>query len=131
VQPSSRDIRAFYAVARGRLKHALLEFDQCEMLEIAGAIGRAIEEHRYACYALAVLRDPVHMVIRKHRHLAEDMIENLQSASRDELRRGSSRDAEHPVWGGSGWKVFLDTPADIRRTIEYVETNPVTIGRAK
>lgn len=31
----------------------------------------------------------------------------------------------HPVWGGPGWKVFLDTPDDIRRTMRYVETNPI------
>ena len=31
---------------------------------------------------------------------------------------------DRPVWGGHGWKVFLDEPADIWRTIGYVEHNP-------
>jgi hypothetical protein len=32
---------------------------------------------------------------------------------------------EHPVWGGPGWGVFLDTPDDVRRTIKYIEDNPL------
>ena len=44
-------------------------------------------------------------------------------------RRASVIDVEHrhfdhPVWGGDGWKVFLDTPNDIRRTIKYIEEKP-------
>jgi len=42
-----------------------------------------------------------------------------------------TREPEHPVWGGPGWKVFLDTPDDIRRTIQYVQDNPIKIGRSK
>jgi hypothetical protein len=41
----------------------------------------------------------------------------------------SDFDLEHPVWGGRGWKVFLDTPTDIERTIGYIEKNPVKIGQ--
>ncbi len=29
--------------------------------------------------------------------------------------------AYHLIWGGPGWKVFLDSPDDIRRTIPYVQ----------
>jgi REP element-mobilizing transposase RayT len=69
--------------------------------------------------------DHVHLVIRKHRDLAEDMILKLQIASRRAVLDRGERDAEHPVWGGCGWKVFLDSPDDIRRTIRYVELNPI------
>jgi REP element-mobilizing transposase RayT len=74
--------------------------------------------------------DHVHLVIRKHRHLAEQMIANLQEGSRAAVLRVGARDSDHPVWGGPGWKVFLDSTDDIRRTIPYVERNPVKARKA-
>jgi REP element-mobilizing transposase RayT len=68
--------------------------------------------------------DHVHILIRKHKHQAEDMLENFQETSRLRLRNAGLRSPDHPVWGGPGWKVFLDTPTDIRRTIRYIEANP-------
>ena len=68
------------------------------------------------------------MLIRKHRDRGEAMIEHLQTASRDRLRADRHRGEEHPVWGGPGWVVFLETPADIRRVVRYVAQNPVKIG---
>jgi hypothetical protein len=66
----------------------------------------------------------VHTLIRKHRHHAEEMLENFQTISRSRLRAEGLREEDHPVWGGPGWKVFLDSPTDIRRTIGYIEGNP-------
>jgi len=75
--------------------------------------------------------DHVHLVIRKHRDKAEVMIEHFQLASRQAvLALSQSRFfAEHPIWGGPGWKVFLDSRDDIERTINYVEQNPVKMGQ--
>jgi hypothetical protein len=66
-----------------------------------------------------------HLLIRKHRHQAEEMIENLQSSSRLWLRTSRLRADDHPVWGAPGWKVFLDSPDAVRRTICYIEENSV------
>ena len=44
------------------------------------------------------------------------------------LRDRGLRDLDHPTWGGPGWKVFLDAPDAVRRTIGYVERNPFEIG---
>ncbi|HEY2588294.1 MAG TPA: hypothetical protein VGI81_21320 [Tepidisphaeraceae bacterium] len=73
--------------------------------------------------------DHVHILIRKHRHQAEEMIQNLQRASHLALRESGRFDFEHPIWGGPGWKVFLDRPDDIERTIRYIEQNPIKIGQ--
>ncbi|OYW15876.1 MAG: hypothetical protein B7Z55_14690, partial [Planctomycetales bacterium 12-60-4] len=35
------------------------------------------------------------------------------------------RGAVHPVWGGPGWKVFLNNQRDVERTIRYIEDNPL------
>ncbi len=92
---------------------------------IADGLAEAIRRHTYTCYACAIMPDHVHAIIRKHKHQAEDMLENSQEASRLRLRSVGLRSQDHPVWGGPGWKVFLDAPTDIRRTIRYIETNPV------
>lgn len=72
--------------------------------------------------------DHVHLLIRKHKDQAEQMIEHFQDESRLRLRIAGLRTPDHPVWGGHGWKVFLDTPEEIRRTIGYIEDNPLKIG---
>jgi hypothetical protein len=72
--------------------------------------------------------DHVHILIRKHRLRAEDMIELLKDASREVLQTAELRPKDHPVWtSGHGWKVFLDHPDEIRRTIAYVERNPLAM----
>jgi REP element-mobilizing transposase RayT len=125
VQPSARDIREFREHAKDALKFPLLEFKRPEFQVIADALAEAIREHTYTCYACAIMPDHVHMLIRKHKHLAEDMLGNLQESSRLRLRTVGVRTSDHPVWGGPGWKVFLDTPDSIRRTIRYIEENPL------
>ncbi len=127
VQPSSRSIREFYDVAKTRLKFPLLSFAPEDFNVVAAGFADAIRQHAYTCYACAVMPDHVHILIRKHKHLAEEMIEHLQEGSRAALVNAGIRPEDHPTWGGPGWKVFLDTPDDIRRTIGYIEANQIKL----
>jgi REP element-mobilizing transposase RayT len=130
LQPASKDIRRFYEKAADVLKFSLLRFTPMEMNVLAQAFAEVISWEKYTCYACAIMPDHIHMVIRKHRDLAEAMIAKLQQASRDAvLKIGDTarRELKHPVWGGPGWKVFLDAPQEITRTIEYVEDNPIKL----
>ncbi|MBI1830024.1 MAG: hypothetical protein HYR84_01075 [Planctomycetes bacterium] len=81
------------------------------------------------------LRDharPRTLLIRKHKHSAEEMAKNLKVASQLRLITAGIRAADHPTWtGGNGWSVFLDHPKEIRRTIPYIEDNPLRIGLPK
>ena len=128
VQPASRDIRAFYARAEQKLRFLILDLSPRDVACVAEAFAQVIATFRYTCYACAIMPDHVHLVIRKHKHLAEEMIANFQRASHLLLRERKLRDLEHPIWGGPGWKVFLDHPDEIHRTIGYVERNPLEIG---
>ncbi|MBY0523102.1 MAG: hypothetical protein K2R98_06870 [Gemmataceae bacterium] len=129
VQPAGAEVRQFYQQAGGLLKHPLVNFDHAARAVIASAFDRVIQQHRYTCYACAVMPDHVHIVIRKHRHEAEDMITALREASRAEVDVSRLLPMGHPVWScGAGWKVFLDHPSEVRRTIHYVEQNPTKIG---
>jgi REP element-mobilizing transposase RayT len=128
VQPASHEIRGFLEKSETALQFPRLKFDAPDVEQIALAFSQTLEEQRYTCYACAIMPDHVHVLIRKHKHQAEEMIQNLQKESHLKLRESDRINWEHPVWGGPGWKVFLDSPEEIRRTIKYIEENPVKIG---
>lgn len=129
VQPSGREVRAFLNEVANVLKYPLMTFDAAAVAAIGEEFSHVVERERYTCYACAIMPDHVHMVIRKHKDSAEEMISRLQDASRMKLSMSELRTFDHPVWGGPGWSVFLDHPEDVRRTIRYVEQNPEKIGR--
>jgi hypothetical protein len=129
VQPAGRVVRQFYERAAERLQHPLLTLEEPERIEVARAFEEVIDAERYTCYACAIMPDHVHILIWKHKHLAEEMGERLREAARDRLWRAELRTVDHPTWsGGDGWKVFLDHPEEVRRTIGYVERNPLPLG---
>jgi REP element-mobilizing transposase RayT len=128
IQPSSREIREFYERARRMLRHELLTFTPNDFELIAQAFAGVVAEKKYTCYACAIMPDHVHMLIRKHRYKAEQMIEDMQIASRQALIRARRRPPLHPVWGGPGWNVFLETRKDFERTVGYIERNPPKAG---
>jgi hypothetical protein len=73
----------------------------------------------------------VHILIRKHKHKEEEMIEILQHQRRLRLSTLGIRAPNHPVWTQGGWKGFLDHPDKIRRTIRYIDNNPIKEGLAR
>ena len=128
VQPASGVIREFYREADKRLGHELLTFRADDVSAIASAFDEVMKEQRYTCWACAIMPDHVHLLIRKHKHLAEEMIANFQDHSRLRLRADDLRVNNHPVWGGPGWKAYLDHPDEVARIVRYIEDNPVKIG---
>ncbi|HYH66731.1 MAG TPA: hypothetical protein VD866_18700 [Urbifossiella sp.] len=129
VQPPGREVRAFYERARQLLKHPLLTLDEADRAVIAEAFGGVVEEQRYTCYACAVMPDHVHLLIRKHRHAAEEMAGHLIDASRAALAAAGRCPPDHPVWvSGTPWSEFVGHPDDVRRTIGYIERNPIKLG---
>ena len=129
-QPAGCEVRAFYDRAKPLLRHALLKFTAEEVATAARGLAQCIEENRYTCYACAIMPDHVHLVIRKHKHTAEEMLENLQTLSREQLVAEGFREPGHPVWTVGGWKGFLDRPTAVHRVVAYVDKNPLEIGQA-
>src|SRR5205085_1386034 len=115
----------FYDEASKALKYPLLDLSTEAIDVVAKGFAQAIEQFKYTCYACAILRDHVHLIIRKHKDSAEEMIANLQKSSRLRLSAEGLRSPDHPTWVRGGWKVFLDHPDEVRRTIKYVEDNPI------
>ncbi len=129
VQPTGRVVQGFRERATAVLQHPLLLLDAAARDQVAAAFEQVIAGERYTCYACAIMPDHVHILIRKHKHLAEQMMEKLKEASRSRLIASGHRAIDHPTWtAGTGWKVFLETPDEIRRTIRYIERNPLPLG---
>jgi REP element-mobilizing transposase RayT len=127
-QPARSKVREFYAEAEPRLDFPVIRFDGHQRDEIAAAFAETIHEKRYTCYACAIMPDHVHVVIRKHRHRGEDMIDRFQETSRSRLASEGIFPPAHPVWTKNGWKVFLASPSEVRQRIRYVENNPAKEG---
>ena len=113
LQPAGEETHRFYLEAERLLKHPLTLFGRDHVSIIAEAFDKAVKDLRYTCWACAIMPDHVHVLIRKHRDSAEKMIANLQAASHDALKHKGLFASDHPVWGGPGWKVFLDHPDEL------------------
>ena len=132
VQPSSQQIREFFDEARDVLWHPVLTLDDDDIVLLGKVFGEVIADCGYTCYACAIMPDHVHMLIRRHRDKAEQMIENFQVRGRAALIDAGKRKPTHPLWtGGEGWKTFLNTRRDFEREIEYIRQNPLKIGRSE
>ncbi len=103
----------------------------------ARAIGTGFAEYArksgLTILACAILPKHVHLVLSRHRLHVEQLVNQLKGAATRRLveegihpqaaYQGTKR---HPpkVFARGLWKVFLDTAADIARSIHYVEGNP-------
>lgn len=129
-QPTTQEIREFQREAQTLLKHPVLTFDDDDILLIGRVLGEVIGEKGYTCYACAVMPDHVHILIRRHRDKAEEMIAHFQELSRTALIAAERRNSSHPVWtDGPGWKTFINTSRQFENEIQYIEQNPTKLGR--
>jgi len=106
VQPSSRELRKFHEQAHDLLQHQVREFDEGDVIVLGESIEKWLANNVYTCYACAMMPDHVHLLIRRHRDVAETMLEKFQEATRQALIDAERRAVTHPVWGGKGRKVF-------------------------
>src|SRR3989304_2630332 len=128
IQPKRQVVHEFYQEAESRLQFPIICFSEQQFTVIAAAFAETIRNRHYTCYACAIMPDHVHLVIRKHRDTAEEMIEYFQVGSRQCLRSREIMPHDHPVWTLKGWHVFLDSTAAVRGRIRYVEGNPQKDG---
>jgi REP element-mobilizing transposase RayT len=113
-------------------------FDGRQALSISKGFHRAASDADYLIHACAILPEHVHMVVARHQRRIENIVGHLKSFATRQL----DEDGLHPFQGhDSGrrqspwvercWKVYLETPRDIRRAIEYVERNPEKEGKRR
>jgi REP element-mobilizing transposase RayT len=91
-------------------------------------------------WACSILPEHVHLVIGRHTSMVETVVSFFKGAARRQLvaegihpfREQQSPSGRVPhCWAKGEWKVFLDTPEDVRRAIRYVENNPLNEGKSR
>jgi len=125
------------AAAKRALARAPVTFDGPQAKAIA--LGFASYAVRSGCsvHACAVMPDHAHLVVGRHRLRIERMCDQFKAAATAQL----GRERLHPFadspydngrlpspWARKGWWVFLDSIADVERSVRYVEDNPVKAG---
>jgi REP element-mobilizing transposase RayT len=124
IQPPPTKVRVFYDRAEPRLQFPVIRFDLDQIQQVGAAFGGCIEQFEYTCYAAAILPDHAHLVIRKHRDSAEQMIENLQQSTRLRISADQITPDGHPLWTKGGWRGFLDSVERVETVIRYIQRNP-------
>lgn len=132
-QPTRDELRAFHKNVEPLLNFPTFWIDDAKRQVITDAFREAIRRNRYTCYACAICSNHMHLVIRKHSDVFEDMWRNLTDAARAALIASHPNEisAAHPVFAQRPYGVFIYTPVGIRDRIKYAEDNPEKEGLAR
>ncbi|MHB1155987.1 MAG: transposase [Phycisphaerales bacterium] len=129
-QPSREALRRFYELATPRLKYPVFWIDQALRQAIAEQIARSCAANRYTVWGCAILRNHIHMLIRRHRDTSETMWWNIASDTARVMREQAGSGVDHPVWGQRPYWTFKDSPDTVRDCVGYIEGNPRKEGLA-
>jgi REP element-mobilizing transposase RayT len=104
---------------------------------IGRAFGDFAQRNEVSILACAIMPDHVHLVLGRHRYRVEQLASLLKGAASRRLvdsglhpfqEDDQSQRRIPTCWARGEWKVFLDSTADVKRAIRYVEMNPVRQG---
>jgi REP element-mobilizing transposase RayT len=132
-----RHDRELRRAQKSALRYDPVRFTVGQMNAVARGIARAVAESGYVVYACSIMPEHVHMVVQRHRNLAEQIIGHFKARATQEMLDLGIHPFLHyqrpdgtvpPMWARRGWKVFLPTVEDILRAIPYVEDNPLKQG---
>ena len=124
-QPTRDELREFHQRAEPLLEFPLIWFDDAKRQALAESIAQVVRDQGYTVWACAVMRNHVHLCVRRHRGDALAMWNKFADQTRSGLHVFATIPAAHIIWSLRPYKVFLYTPDDVRRVIAYIERNPV------
>jgi len=123
--------------AKRQLRYPPVKFSGVQARTVAGGFEKAADELELKVYACSILPDHVHLVTARHPRDVEYIAGFLKRAASRRLKaEGLHPLAEYSCAegrlpsprGDHGWFVYLDTHAQIRQRIRYVEENPKKEG---
>ena len=115
-------------------------FNDRQVLAIGRGFARVVVKCGFVVWACSIMRDHVHMVIRRHHYKVEQIVRLLKQGASQELaarglhplERYRQGDGALPtVWERNCWRSFLDTVEGIECAIEYVDANPESQRRPR
>lgn len=122
-QPTKEQLRAFFEEAQKHLHYPLLWWDRLCRQQIADGLGEAIASNRMTCYACAILSNHIHILIRRHKLRAQDMLSVFRDAIRSTITFTGSCPKDHPVLSDNACHIFKSSPAPVRACVTYIEDN--------
>jgi hypothetical protein len=128
VQPVRGELKKFWREGEALLKHDLLWFDERVRQVIADSFAQLVHLVGYTVWACAILKNHAHLVVRRHRDAPEEIWGRFADASRAAIRTAKIVDDEHPVWSLRPYKVYCNTPNEVRTRVDYVFDNPQKEG---
>ena len=129
--------RAARAAAKALLPRPPVVFNEAERRVVGEGFGRSFTKGKVIVWACAVMADHVHVVFARHRVHSEQIVTFMKGTATTALIEAglhpflNDRDKDGSVpkcWAEGQWIVYLDTIADIERSIRYVEGNPEKSG---
>jgi hypothetical protein len=126
--------------ARQALKFAAVQFSGVQARAVGLGFGQYIHKSGLVVRACAILPEHVHLVVDRFHIQVEQVVIQLKAhATREflaenlhpfgQIRLGNGRPPK--CWARGEWKVFLETEADFRAAIQYVEDNPLKEGQPR
>jgi len=125
------------ARAKKVLKYPAVRFTGRQASAIGRGFGALVNRSALSICACSILPEHTHLVVEQHRYPIEQIANLLKGAATRQLMS----EGLHPfgalrekcgrlphAWARGLWKVFLGTPADVRRAVRYVEDNPAKEG---
>jgi REP element-mobilizing transposase RayT len=140
VQPSSETLGSWLSTAQQRLKYDVVTLDEKAREIVIAAITSQTRLHNYAIQALSVMREHVHLIMAKHPHPCEKVINAFKSVSARHLRKyfglaaspatrndratggaaKQTRAKRVPIWSRGYWVRYLTTNSAVSAAIAYV-----------
>ena len=117
--------------AKRALRYPPVVFTGQQALAIARGFETAVAQSGYIVHACSILPEHVHMVVARHPQNVGVMIGHFKVKATEALGSTGLRPPAPCPWARRGWHVFLDTVADMRRAIRYVQENPMREGKRR
>jgi REP element-mobilizing transposase RayT len=116
--------------AKAALKRPAVQFTMPQIEAVAAGFAAYARKSGLIIHACAVLPDHVHLVTACHALDPHKLVIQLKGAATTELtnRQIHPFAGEAKAFARGEWVVFLDTPNDVHRAIQYVELNPEKEG---
>jgi len=116
-------------MARASLRYPPVTWTGRQALCIARAFKEEVARYGGLIWACSILPDHFHVVTAPHHYDIRRFAARLKGAATKRLRHENLYPGEVPSpWGRLPWIIYLWTERDVRRTIRYVEENPIRAG---
>jgi REP element-mobilizing transposase RayT len=114
--------------AKQSLAYAPVRFTGVQARAVGRGFGSYVERGGIKIRACSILPQHAHFVIARHKFDVEQVVNQLKGYATRQLDAESLHPKCPSCWGRGLWKVFLNSPEAVARSMKYVEQNPLKEG---